>query len=55
MSYVSPKSGKQYVLLTVPGEAVVGVGVDHAGGDDDSNAVNAGGGYVIAYALPEAP
>jgi membrane-bound PQQ-dependent dehydrogenase (glucose/quinate/shikimate family) len=55
MSYVSPKSGKQYVLLTVPGEAVVGVGADHAGGDDDSNAVNAGGGHVIAYALPEAP
>ena len=53
MSYVSPKTGKQYVLLTVPGEAAVGIGTEHAESDETSTAVNEGGGYVIAYALPE--
>ena len=53
ISYVSPKTGKQYILLTVPGEAAVGIGTEHAESDETSNAVNEGGGYVIAYALPD--
>ena len=53
MSYVSPQTGKQYVLLTVPGAASVSVGVDHSDGDQASDPVNNGGGYVIAYALPD--
>ena len=53
MSYVSPKTGKQYVLLTLPGEAAIGVGADHSGDTDSTTAVNAGGGHVVAYALPD--
>ena len=53
MSYVSPKTGKQYVLLTLPGEAAIGVGADHSGETDSTTAVNAGGGHVVAYALPD--
>ena len=53
MSYVSPQTGKQYVLLTVPGAASVSVGVDHSDGDQASDPVNNDGGYVIAYALPD--
>ncbi|MEC8071662.1 MAG: membrane-bound PQQ-dependent dehydrogenase, glucose/quinate/shikimate family [Pseudomonadota bacterium] len=53
MSYVSPKTGKQYVLLTLPGEAAIGVGADHSGNTDGTTAVNAGGGHVVAYALPD--
>jgi glucose dehydrogenase len=53
MSYVSPKTGKQYVLLTVPGEATVSIGADHSDSGDESDEVGNGGGYVIAYALPE--
>ena len=53
MSYVSPKTGKQYVLLTLPGEAAIGVGADHSGNTDGTTAVNAGGGHVVAYTLPD--
>ncbi|MEC7995986.1 MAG: membrane-bound PQQ-dependent dehydrogenase, glucose/quinate/shikimate family [Pseudomonadota bacterium] len=53
MSYVSPKTGKQYVLLTLPGEAAIGVGADHSGDINSTTAVNAGGGHVVAYALPD--
>ena len=53
MSYVSPKTGKQYVLLTLPGEAAIGVGADHSGETDSTTAVNAGGGHVVAYTLPD--
>ena len=53
MSYVSPKTGKQYVLLTLPGEAAIGVGADHSGDTDGPTAVNAGGGHVVAYTLPD--
>ena len=53
MSYVSPKTGKQYVLLTLPGEAAIGVGADHSGDTSSTTAVNAGGGHVVAYALPD--
>jgi len=54
MSYVSPKTGRQYVLVTVPG-----TGRPEGGGsfDDFSGMQGEGtpetGGKVIAYALPE--
>lgn len=52
MSYVSPTTGKQYVLVTVPeggglsldAEASENVAVDNG---------NTEGGYVIAYSLPD--
>ena len=53
MSYVSPKTGKQYVLLTLPGEAAIGVGADHSGDTNSTTPVNAGGGHVVAYTLPD--
>ena len=52
MSYVSPKTGRQYVLVTVPGTVV-------PGGDllDPSMSEGKGtpetGGHVIAFTLPE--
>ena len=52
MSYVSPKTGRQYVVVTVPGE-----GGPQGNPDDDAAAqVEPGeqtGGRVIAYALPQ--
>ena len=53
MSYVSPKTGKQYGWLTVPGEATVSIGADNSDSGDESDEVGNGGGYVIAYTLPE--
>ena len=51
MTYVSPETGKQYVLVTVP---------DGGGGLQLEATVNAAedegevpGGYIIAYALPD--
>ncbi len=55
MSYVSPKTGRQYVLVTVPGEGrpqQPGGGHD-ASGEGSSEATAPAGGRVIAYALPE--
>ncbi len=50
MSYVSPKTGRQYVVVTVPGGSA-------PQGDPDDAALSEGseqtGGRVIAYALPE--
>lgn len=51
MSYTSPVSGKQYVLVTVPG-----AGRPLTAGDDTSGEAQANdvvGGKVIAYALPD--
>lgn len=51
MSYVSPKTGKQYVIVTVAeggGELQLEAAVD-----DGTEAADAPGGYVIAYSLPE--
>ncbi len=49
MSYVSPKTGRQYVLVMVPGQ---GRGV--ADGDSrEQGDANAQGGQVVAFALPE--
>ncbi|HCD25883.1 MAG TPA: hypothetical protein DER02_00075 [Gammaproteobacteria bacterium] len=54
ISYTSPKTGKQYLLVTVPGDGVsLEVGASHsADGAKINEASNAGGGHVIAYALP---
>ena len=52
MSYVSPRTGRQYVLVTVPGRsspiAEDPEEINRTAGADES------GGRVIAYALPEA-
>ena len=54
ISYTSPKTGKQYLLVMVPGDGVsLEVGASHsADGAKINEASNAGGGHVIAYALP---
>lgn len=52
MSYVSPASGKQYVIVTVPDGG--GINLQAEGGINE--AVDNGeveGGYVIAYRLPD--
>ncbi len=48
MSYVSPKTGKQYIVLAVPSgsSTPLGEGASMGGATSDE------GGYVIAYALP---
>jgi quinoprotein glucose dehydrogenase len=51
MSYTSPVTGKQYVLVTVPGAGrPLTAGDDTSGKSQASDAV---GGKVIAYALPD--
>jgi membrane-bound PQQ-dependent dehydrogenase (glucose/quinate/shikimate family) len=56
MSYVSPATGRQYVIVTMPGETSVPLaGRQQAGGHEaaaDLSGSAEGGGYVIAYALP---
>jgi glucose dehydrogenase len=52
MSYVSPKTGRQYVLVTVPGEGGPPVSEEH-GPDEQPVATAARGGRVIAFSLPE--
>ncbi|MEH6556256.1 MAG: membrane-bound PQQ-dependent dehydrogenase, glucose/quinate/shikimate family [Oceanicoccus sp.] len=52
MSYVSPKTGRQYVLVVVPD----GVGTPLSGENakrKDTGVAETQGGYVIAYRLPE--
>jgi len=53
MSYVSPKTGRQYVLVTVPGQARPQG--DNPLGDTEgrSDGTEGAGGKVIAYALPQ--
>ncbi len=48
MSYVSPQSGRQTVLVTLP--ASRGLTIGHDGGSADGAQTE--GGYVIAYRLP---
>ena len=50
MSYVSPETGKQYVIVTVPGG---GGGLSLESQVDNLDESRAPGGYVIAYALPD--
>ena len=51
MSYVSPKSGRQYVIVTVPGDAGGLLREDAPPAAGESAAPDSGG-YVIAYRLP---
>lgn len=54
MSYTSPVTGKQYLLVTVPGSGRPLIGGDNATGRSESDEPEARlGGKVIAYALPE--
>ncbi len=50
MSYVSPRTGRQYLLVTVPG---TGRGVGDGDSREQPEAVDQEGGKVIAYALTE--
>jgi len=51
MSYVSPSSGKQYVIVTVPeGGGILQLETQI---NEGREAVGEGGGWVYAYALPE--
>jgi quinate dehydrogenase (quinone) len=53
MSYVSPKTGRQYVLVTVPGKARPQGDNPLADTEGRSDGTEGAGGKVIAYALPE--
>jgi glucose dehydrogenase len=53
MSYVSPKTGRQYVLVTVPGQATPQGGNPLADTEGKSDGTEGAGGKVIAYALPQ--
>ena len=50
MSYISPSTGKQYVIVTVPSG---GGGLQLETAIDESSEAESSGGYVIAYALPD--
>jgi hypothetical protein len=50
MSYVSPTTGKQYVIVTVADGG--GALQLEAAVDDDVETGDVPGGYVIAYSLP---
>jgi quinate dehydrogenase (quinone) len=51
MTYVSPATGKQYVIVTVP-DGGGGLQLETAA-DTSAENEDAAGGYVIAYALPD--
>ena len=53
MSYVSPKTGKQYVLVTIPGQRGPNLEESHESDGEVAKPVIVNGGKVIAYALPE--
>ncbi len=48
MTYTSPKTGRQYLLVTLPGQAISYTSAH----EDPDNPSTTGGGEVIAYALP---
>lgn len=52
MSYVSPKSGKQYVIVSVPHGIGTPLVRENAEREESEN-VASEGGYVIAYKLPD--
>ena len=53
MSYMSPKTGRQYVLVTVPLSSVSFNEEDISQGPEKTESLARKGGLVIAYALPE--
>jgi hypothetical protein len=51
MSYVSPTTGKQYILVTVPdGGGLLQLETQVNEGTEEEQVP---GGYIIAYALPD--
>ena len=51
MSYVSPKSGRQYVIVTVPeGGGILQLETQV---NEEAKEPEVGGGWVFAYTLPE--
>lgn len=52
MSYVSPATGKQYVIVTVP-DGVSGLSLETAVDDGEDDDTEVPGGYVMAYSLPD--
>ena len=51
MSYVSPNSGKQYVIVTVPdGGGILQLETQVNEGEKEQEVE---GGYIFAYALPD--
>ena len=52
ISYVSPKTGRQYVLVTVPGTAVPDGDIEDITASFDGKGTAETGGRIIAYALP---
>jgi quinate dehydrogenase (quinone) len=50
MSYLSPRTGRQIVVITVPGASRFGMAES-----DDRSPPDPLGGHVIAYSLPETP
>ncbi len=53
MSFVSPDTGRQYVIVTVPGENIPLTDVEDEEALANLDTSNVPGGKVIAYALPE--
>ncbi len=51
MTYVSPKTGRQYVLVTVP-DGGTPMALESAE-REESDDTDVEGGYVIAYRLPD--
>ncbi len=52
MTYVSPKTGRQYILVVVPDGGAGGLTLESAE-REESDDTDVEGGYVIAYRLPE--
>ena len=50
MSYMSPQTGRQYVLVTIPGSGFIASSADEVLEPGD---VARTSGQVIAYALPQ--
>ncbi|MGI9324090.1 MAG: membrane-bound PQQ-dependent dehydrogenase, glucose/quinate/shikimate family [Pseudomonadales bacterium] len=53
MSYVSPSSDRQYVVVAVPGGDRTPLAAENAERSDNEAEAEVEGGYVIAYRLPE--
>ncbi len=51
MTYVSPKTGRQYVLVVVPDGGGAPLAAESAEREESDDA-DVKGGYVIAYRLP---
>lgn len=52
MTYVSPRTNRQYVLVTIPGQSRPAPDADHDTGNEGPSR-SPEGGRIIAYALPE--